>query len=262
MIEALILGFLQGVVEWLPISSEGVLVVAQNAFSETTFYDALSVALFLHLGTLLSACIYFRKDITSLLVGVSSYSNQPKEKQREIVFLTIATLVSIAVSGVFVIFIQSSEDILIFSGRFINILVGVMLFITAYLQFKGRVKREKQVVVPSDRIAIETGVAQGLSAIPGISRSGATTAIMLIRGMDGETALRYSFLLSIPFVFIGNIALNLGSFSLSVPLLVALVVAFVVGLLSVHAFLAVARKVHFGWFALFFGAILVIAGFL
>ena len=95
MLEQIILGIIQGIFEWLPISSEGVIVlIAKNFFEEQTLETIIKQALFLHLGTFLAALIYFRKDVWSLLKTLFNYKSAEKDIQRIFKFLVIATLIS------------------------------------------------------------------------------------------------------------------------------------------------------------------------
>jgi undecaprenyl-diphosphatase len=101
--------------------------------------------------------------------------------------------------------------------------------------------------------SVMAGVAQGISVIPGISRSGFTVATLLLRDIDDAQSLKLSFIMSLPVVLMGNILLNTSQFVFTLQSFVALVLAFGFGFLTIHFLLKTAEKTPFGWFMIFFG---------
>lgn len=262
MLEAIILGTIQGIVEWLPVSSEGMLVLAKvNIFGGGELEEILRMALFLHLGTFFAALIYFRKDVTRLLKSITEYKDTDTETKKILWFLVIATVISGAIG---LVFLELLEDVEITSGitNFINVAIALLLVITGILQLKSQKDglRSAQNIKNSDSVLL--GFVQGFAALPGLSRSGLTVSTLLLRKFQDTESLRLSFLLSLPLVFLGNIALNLNEAALTAYNLIALLFAFVFGYLTIHLLLKLARKINFGYFVLIFAALLIVSVFI
>lgn len=243
MYEFLILGFMQGILEWIPVSSEGFLVMAGAYFN---LNNLVPLALYLHLGTLLSASFYFRKELKDMTFG----------KEPELLkFLAISTACTFIIGGPIYLFIEGSK----FSGASILVLVGAGLLLTGWLLGKKKTKHNSILKI-KNKHAVLIGVLQGFAVIPGVSRSGITIFGLLGKNYDQETALRISFIMSIPVVLIGGVMLHLFRFQFQPGYLVALSVSFIVGLLTINSLINLSRKINFRWFCWFFG-ILALIGF-
>lgn len=261
MWETIILGAIQGIVEWLPVSSEAVLILmSQNIFGGDSIVEMVQLALFFHFGTLLSVVVYFWKDILVLMKKVVAFKDQDGQDKALLYFYMGVTFVSVIVAGLIYFLIKELEGGFGSVASLVNVGIGVLLLVTAYLQFRRR--RGGLRVVSGSRVSdvVLVGLGQGFAAFPGISRSGTTTAVLLLRGFKEEEALRASFLLSVPIVLIGNIVLNLNDGVITGVNLVGMLMAFVFGLLSIHGLLVVARKINFGWFVLVFGLLVIVMG--
>jgi undecaprenyl-diphosphatase len=264
MIEALVLGAVQGIAEWLPISSEGLLVLAkvQVFGSGSAFEELIRFALFLHLGTFLAALVYFRRDVMALLRTVLSWRRAGEADRALVVFLAVATVATGLVGGAFFFGIGALNTLSPEPGLWITLVVGVLLLLTAALHFASLMHGHKSEQELSVVDALIVGTVQGFAILPGLSRSGVTVATLLLRRYDDTAALRVSFLLSLPAVLAGNIALNTVDFRFSIENLVSLVAAFVLGLATIHLLLRIARAVQFAYFALFFGLVSIAAAFI
>lgn len=209
ILSAIILGLVQGIAEFLPISSSGHLSILQNLFSMQTsenghmFFDVL-----LHLATLVSVCIFYRKDIMEIINEVLSWfvpsRRTPTEKKtvpsarRLILMIIVATLPLFAVLP-----INDLVEELYYKTIFIGIillLTGCMLFVSDKLE-KGT-KTEKNMKLTD---ALVIGVCQAVATIPGLSRSGTTITAGMATGLDRGFAVKFSFLLSIPAILGANI---------------------------------------------------------
>jgi undecaprenyl-diphosphatase len=263
MLEAVVLGIVQGITEWLPVSSEGVLVlvklhVFQNGLE---LADLVRYAVFLHMGTFFAALVYLRKEVVSIFSTLASYQKASVQEKNLLWFLVVSSLVS-GIIGVFLFFaLEQLQEQIIAASKEITLGIGLLLLFTAFTQFRkvqGR-KKEGEVQV---RTGIILGIVQGFSLLPGLSRSGLTVSALLLSGFTKEAALRLSFLMSLPAILGGNIFFAREGLSVGQGELVAVLFAFVFGLVTMKGLFLLANKVHFGWFVLVFALITVLAVFL
>lgn len=247
LLEAVLLGALQGATEFLPVSSSGHLVLAQHLLGISQPGIIFDVTL--HLGTLLAIVIYFWSDVLGLCTCLWRRDPQAVGERR---LLTLLLAGSIPTAIVGLTFKDQVE------GMFENPqLVAAMLLVTGTLLFiadryRPGTRREGSLTVTD---AVLTGIAQGAAIIPGISRAGSTIVALLLRGVSGETAARFSFLLSIPAVAGAALlsARDAGQLSTSeLPTYLAGAgAALLVGLLAIHLLLGVLRRRRLGWFAIY-----------
>ena len=192
LLDSVIFGILQGIFEWLPISSQGNIVLVMVGLMGMDPGNALNFAIFLHTGTLFSVIVYFRNDIINLLKSLRTYRpGYSQENDRVITFLLVSTIIT----GTLGFFLYKSIRMATFSGEVFLGLVGLALIITGILQKiseKGKVKFTK----PNFKDSVLMGILQGLAIVPGISRSGITVSGLLLRKYDSKEALRLSFLMS------------------------------------------------------------------
>lgn len=200
--QSLVLGFIQGLTEFLPISSSGHLVIFQNLFGLEDPEILFDIAL--HLGSLAAVLFYFRRDVLAIVTSFArssllffkkkaSFSASFEDQNSKMALLILAGCLPTALIGLFLN--EISEKL--FSSL---MLAGSMLLLTgAILWLTARIKQgHGQSNFFSFKKALIIGVVQGIAVIPGISRSGSTIAAGLFVGLDRETTARYSFLLSVP----------------------------------------------------------------
>ena len=236
---AILLGIVQGVAEFLPVSSSGHLSILQNLFHLQSaedghmFFDVL-----LHLATLVSVCVAYRREVVDIVREIVSWFKRdlpqsrrpadPRATRRLILMIVIGTLPLFVV-----VFFNDLIEPLYYSTIFIGIaliLTGCMLYVSDRM-VPGR-KTEKSMRV---RDALIVGVCQAVAVIPGLSRSGTTITAGLSVGMNREHAVRFSFLLSIPAILGANLISLIKAFktgidaSLLPAYLVGMIVAGVVG---------------------------------
>jgi undecaprenyl-diphosphatase len=263
MFEAVVLGIVQGIAEWLPVSSEGLLVFIQfKFFGVPNLLESIRLSLFLHLGTFLAALIYFRDDILRLFKGLIRYRSADKAAKSLLKFYAIATLVSGALAFLILRSIENLEEAFSITGKAVLIGLGLLLLITGILQIlqKREGKRGEGDVKNLDSILL--GFAQGFAALPGLSRSGLTVSTLLLRKFKDTSALKLSFILSLPIVLGGNILLNLRDFTLNANAVVGLIMSFLFGLLTIHLLINLARRMNFGWFVFIFGILVIGSAFI
>jgi len=261
MLEQIILGIVQGIVEWLPVSSEGViLLVIKNFFDvEAGAGEIIHRALFLHLGTLFAALVYFRKDVVSLFRALFRYKSASLETKKIFNFLLIATLISGLLGLVLIKAFIELEEQLFLSTKAITAAVGLLLLITGWLQIKAKKDGRKRINHLSVKDGVLLGLTQGFAALPGLSRSGLTVSVLLLRKFGSASALKLSFLMSLPIVLFGNIFLNFNDFSFSLEAAVGLFFAFLFGILTIDLLLKAAKKFEFGYFVLGFGVLVILS---
>jgi len=258
VVQYIILGIIQGITEWLPISSSAMsTLVMTNFFGISEINVLLQESLFLHLGTLLAVLIYFRKDVWEVLVTMFRYSSSSEESQKILKFLLISTLIS-GILGLFIFkTLLSFESSLEITGKTITFFVGILLLFTGIIQLKVKTigLRKENNLQNSDGVLL--GVVQGAAFMPGISRSGITISTLLLKKFEETTALKLSFLMSIPVVLLGNLLLNLNDFAFTTASLYGLLASFVLGILTIHFLMSLSRKINFGWFVLIFATLML-----
>ncbi len=264
MLEQIILGITQGIVEWLPVSSEGAIVLIKtNIFNAPPDYEALiKHALFLHLGTFLAALIYFRKDVGILLKCIVSFNSQDQETKKLFNFLLFTTIISGIIGIILLKTIVNLTDHFEATGKSITLVIGFLLIGTGLLELKASRPGYRNLAHLKWHDTVITGLAQGLASLPGFSRSGLTMSTLLLLKFDKQHALKLSFLLSLPIVLAGNIVLNLDLFVFSLPSLIGLLCSFIFGLMTIHLLLKLAQAVNFGYFMLIFGSITILSFFI
>jgi len=264
MFENIILGAVQGIVEWLPVSSEAVLVLIVRHFfdSGAAIEAVIKQALLLHLGTFLAALVYFRKDVRLLIEALFNYKSAGSETQKIFKFLIIATLLS-GFLGVILLKIFVGLDAgLSLSTKAITLAIGLLLLITGALQIRIREEGYKKAGALKIKDGLLLGFVQGLSVLPGLSRSGLTVSTFLLRGFDKFYALKLSFLMSLPIVLGGNIIFNFQRLMFSPEMALGLVFSFIFGILTIDLLLKLAKKINFGYFVLFFGILVIVSIFI
>jgi undecaprenyl-diphosphatase len=193
-LEALILGLLQGLTEFLPVSSSGHLELGGVLFNLQDPDEFFTFNILVHGATFLSVVVVFRKDIAGLILNLFKFQWNTETK---FVMLLIASAIPTAIVGL--LFEEKIEAI--FEGRIM--LIGFMLLITSLLLYLTRLapKSTKDVNLPR---ALLIGIAQTIAIMPGISRSGATISTALYLGVERSKAIRFSFLMVLIPIFGAN----------------------------------------------------------
>lgn len=276
-LHSIYLGIIQGIAEFLPISSSGHLAIAQNLFGLEEV--PLLFDIFLHLATLLAVCIVFWKKIWELLKCFGRWiTKRPRPETNESVnneILTgtekagrrtiIAIIVSTIVTGV--IGIVTSKLIPDLSVKFVCagfLVTAALLIISSIIEKKNEAKIENPVQEGvSLKQSIVIGLMQGLGTLPGISRSGSTISGALFSKLDRKAAGDYSFIISIPAI-LGAFVLDLKdlgevSSTIGMPqVLAGCIAAFITGFISLKLLMKIIRKGKLAWFS----AYLIPAGIL
>jgi len=257
-IEALILGLIQGLTEFLPVSSSGHLEIAKALFGDNSLpAESMLMTVVLHGATALSTIVVFRKDIVEILKGLFQFKwNEESKFSLKI----IISMVPAAIIGV----VFSDELETLFGGQVM--FVGFMLLLTGALLFLAdRAKSTDKQVGFGHSLII--GISQMIAILPGISRSGATISTAVLLGIDKEKAARFSFLMVVPLI-LAKVAKDILSGDITadsaqmMPLTIGFVTAFVTGLIACTWMIKIVKSSKLSYFAIYciiVGSIAIIA---
>jgi len=245
MLEAIILGIIQGLTEFLPVSSSGHLELAKVILGDDSLpEESMLMTVVLHAATALSTIVVFRKDILDLFKGLFQFKNNEEFKFSLNIVLS---MIPAALVGVLL-----DEEIEAFFGGKV-LLVGTMLLVTAVLLiFADKAKDTAKKVGVKEAVII--GISQAIAILPGISRSGATISTSVLLGIDREKAARFSFLMVVPLI-LGKIAKDIldGAFDVIDGSMfnygVGFVAAFVTGILACTWMIKLVKKSKLKYFA-------------
>lgn len=261
-ISSVLMGLLQGVAEFLPISSSGHLALFQHFFSVENYEETqLFFTVLLHLGTLISVFVYYWRDIWEmireffLLLGTlfsrrgGRESATPPPARRMVLLIIVATLPLFLILPV-----KDKVEAAMGSVTFVSVALLLTGFILYFSDRMAKGRKTERTTTMLDAVLV--GFAQALGTLPGISRSGITISAGLLRGYDRTFAVRFSFLMSLPAVLGANIltlkdVIEEGSIDLELlPVyLVGMAVAAVVGYFAIRLVNLLANKGKFGAFA-------------
>lgn len=252
ILEAIILGLIQGLTEFLPVSSSGHIFLGQvvmNKFSE----EPLLFSIVLHLATALSTVVIFRKDIVQIFKRLLQFKNNTETKFSWFIVLSMipAAIVGLKLDDYI-------EQITTEDNQYYGLLiVGSCLFVTALLlYFTERSKNQTKDL--NNKSAFIIGVAQAIALLPGVSRSGATIATGILLGVNREKMAKFSFLMVLPLI-LGAVAkkgldyLEKPQTMEVLPLVIGFIVAFFTGLVACKWMIALVKKAKLTSFAIYCG---------
>jgi undecaprenyl-diphosphatase len=255
-ISSILAGIIQGITEWLPISSSGHNMIALMGLSGLEPERAFSLGLYLHLGTLLAVLVKMRMDVRKIVMRLPRF-----REDRLVQFLLVSTILSALVGFPVYLFLKETIRAGQLDFGFATALIGFFLILTGTMLYLSQGIMGNKVVSELNFLDMAiAGIAQGFTPLPGISRSGTTIAVLLLRNIRQEDALRLSFLMSIPAitgaVLVEFLQGSLQSFDPMVILL-GIVTAFIFGYLTIDLLLRFARRARFDIFCLAFGFVAI-----
>ena len=269
MIEYIVIAIIQGLVEWLPISSSGqVLLASVNIFGIPP-EQAFSLSIWVHLGTTIAVVVKMRKDfihiIKSIIPGKFEIEDNHVKKRNWLIFATVGTAITaIPLYLLFKFIIIEGFDAT--QGDIITLVISGFLIITGIvlLIFKKKFGN-KTIDSISNRELIKdssiSGLIQGIAILPGISRSGFTISTLIFEKYTQEQSLKLSFLMSVP-VALASIGMDIifgeGSVFGTIDVFTILIitaVSFIVGYFSMELLLKIARKINFSYFCILYGVV-------
>jgi len=245
IIQAVIMGVIQGLTEFLPVSSSGHLVIGEELLGLRT--PGVTFEIWLHLGTLLAVLIYFRSRIIGLIQSL--WRGREGSAERTTVWaLIIGTLPAVVVGFT----LKSAIETAFSSPRF----SAAMLIVTGFILFSTLLAKNRGYLVSPLRGLI-IGIAQAVAILPGISRSGSTISAAMVIGVDPPKAAEFSFLLSIPAIAGAFLLDALSAKEGLLPAgnaggyLIGTAVSFLFGLLAIHYLLKIIRRGSFYLFGVY-----------
>lgn len=226
ILTSLILGIVQGLTEFLPVSSSGHLVLAQH-FMNVKESNDLALEVFLHLGTLLAVMIYFRSTIRDLISSLTKWRNSADNQaaRHNRMFIVYVILATLGTAGVYYLLGD------VFKAMYARpLVVAIMLSVTGLIVFLSDLIKSDPIPASSMGVirSVLIGLAQGFAIIPGISRSGITIGVSLFAGIKRKDAAAFSFILSIPAI----LAANVNEFGALTALQPKMLFTYVVGFLA------------------------------
>lgn len=247
IIDAIILGIIQGLTEFLPVSSSGHLELGKAILGDNSLpEESLLFTVVLHFATALSTIVVFRKDILDLIKGALKF-----KWNDDLQFISKITMSMIPAVLVGLFFEEQLESL--FGGSIL--LVGCMLIITAILLYLAdKAKDTNKKVTFLDAIIV--GISQAIAMLPGISRSGATISTSVLLGNDKTKAARFSFLMVVPLI-LGKIAKDILSGDLTydsgnfTSLSIGFIAAFIAGLFACTWMISLVKKSKLTYFAIY-----------
>lgn len=243
--EAIILGIIQGLTEFLPVSSSGHLEIGKAILGDNSLpEESLMMTVVLHAATALSTIVIFRKDIVEIVKGLFQFKNN---EQFQFSLKIILSMIPAALVGV----LFNDELEALFGGQIM--LVGFMLLVTGALLFVAdKAKNTDQTVTFKSSLLI--GISQAIAILPGISRSGATISTSVLLGIDRVKAARFSFLMVVPLI-LGKMAKDilggdLAESAIEPTLLIAgFTAAFISGLFACKWMIRLVKRSQLKYFA-------------
>jgi undecaprenyl-diphosphatase len=259
VLEAIVLGITQGITEFLPISSDGHLILIPALFGWKRF--GLGFDVVLHAATLAATIAYFRRDVWNLLLGLSS-KGEERARDRKLAWLIIAATIPSALIALALEPLVEGVETMPMSSQVT--ITGAFLLVTAVLLAGAELlaRRSKTTIATAEEIplkqALAIGVAQAFAVAPGLSRSGITIASGVGLGLKREEAARFSFLLSIPIIgaatakkILLDVIMDGEALPAAGPLMAGLVTTAIVGYIAIALLLPYVRKHSLWAFAIY-----------
>ncbi len=244
VIEAIILGVVQGLTELLPVSSSAHLYLLSEFFFKWTISDSFDIAL--HFGTLLAICIFFFKDWINLIKGGFNkvFKKEDSTEGRIFWYIVAATIPAGIIGLIFEHYLEGylKQPLIVATAL---IVMGILLYVVDK-KSKSEVSYENMTF----KQAFLIGISQVLAFIPGVSRSGATITVGRALRVDRESVAKYTFLLSTPIVLAATV-LKIFDFQFSVAFFAGVLTSFLVGLVVIKFLMEFIKKRSFKVFAIY-----------
>lgn len=255
--DIVVAGILQGLLEWFPISSSGQVMLFLSGLLGIGIIEAYGLSIYLHFGTLLSAITFYRKDIVNVLKVVTSKTGFWNNSILRL--WVIVAPISIAVGyPLYIVYRKFLGDLPLDT---VTGLIGLLLVATGIaLMITGSKSGSRKLEDMTLKDYVSLGVVQGLSVIPGVSRSGVTIATLLFLGLRGSEAVRTSFLASIPIIALASMYSGLvHGYVLTITGILGVLSSLLAGITGIWIMTFISRRLPLHYFSLTIGLIMVLA---
>jgi undecaprenyl-diphosphatase len=255
----IVLGLVQGVTEWVPVSSKTQVTYVYLRLLGGSPDSVIPILLFVHLGTLVAAALYFRKQLVELAKGILAKPADVRTYSEGRVGFLLAAIFFTGLVG-FPILYAEKKLLPALNGWGLYLLMGLGLVATGFMLLSQRKAKQRQSEAVGLTDGVITGLMQGLSTIPGISRSGTTSTALIWRGFDAESAFNLSFLLSIPSVAATEVVFYIAQGGWHLPMSDGLALAassFVFGYVTLDVILRMVKKVNLAYLVMALGLIII-----
>lgn len=271
--EAILLGLIQGLLEWLPVSSEGLSMLYMITILKLDPSSAFLIAILLHASSATAAFVWFRREFISALRVLPSIDKilmgNADDGAKVILLALVLTPLASGMVALPLFFLARSflSDI---SGYAITIIIGLFLIITGVILALPKTKFPLKMLKEVSKFdLLITGLAQGLAVFPGISRSALTVSTLLWRKVGKETSLKLSFIISVPIIIGAVMVALLEAFAATglrsihvvglLEIYISLMASFSTSILTMETLLRFAKKINFSIFLVAFGLLIVVA---
>ncbi len=252
LLDAILAGLLQGLLEWLPVSSSGQVTLFLAGLFGYSVSEAYRISLFLHFGTLISAVVFFHSDVFKAIKGLLTLRFNPIAR-----LWVFATIFSLMVG--FPLYLLYNRVASGLNLDIVSVFIGVLLIVMGFFMKKATVSGRRVLDNMTLYDYLFLGIAQGIAVLPGVSRSGITILVLLALGFSSWEAVRTSFLASIPVIFFASVYTGLSEgFILEYASILALLSAFIAGILGIAIMAFLSRKLPLYYFPITAGVIVLV----
>jgi undecaprenyl-diphosphatase len=263
LFQLLILGLVQGITEWVPVSSKTQVTFVYLKVFHGDPSLVIPILLYVHLGTVIAATIYFRRELTGIISEIASCPMDLHRHAAGKAGFIFTALLFTGVVGIPLLLVEKYFFPTLEAG-ILYALMGFGLIVTGFLLISHKGGNSREVKNVNWKDGILTGMLQGLSTLPGVSRSGTSTTGLIWRGFDSGSSFYLSFLLSIPTVVLAEILLNYGSDGMKgLPAtegIILLLTSFIIGYLTLAGLLKIIKRVNIAYLVFVLGIIMIGVG--
>jgi undecaprenyl-diphosphatase len=258
----ILLGLTQGITEWIPISSKTQVTAVYLKILNGDPNLVIPILLYVHMGTVIAATLYFRNEIMRIFADFMRKPMDLQAHSRGKLGFLFTSLLFTGIVGIPLLLLEKKMPSL--DAGLLFVLMGAGLLVTGLLLLMQKGLKERKADSVNWLDGVFTGILQGFSILPGISRAGTSTTALIWRGFDSESSFHLSFLLSIPTVILAELVLYVGGLS-SFPVwdgILLAVSSFIFGYLVLDVILRVVKKVNMAYVAFALGIIIIAVGLL
>ena len=260
--QAIILGIIQGITAWIPVSSKTQVLIFGTLLFGLSFNELLSFAIIVHIGDLIATLYLFRKELLAMqsvrpsMSDLKNFTSLPENKKLAY-FLVISFFFTAILALPLYLLVKNSFSEL--AGTTLLALIGLVMIVMGLIMYFSKAPTGTNKL--NLKTTIITGLAQGLSVLPGISRSGITESALLVQNIDQSRAVKLSFMMSIPTIVFAIAGFNVtDGFKLLSPtvIVIGIIASTITAYLTMSVMLELAKRIKFYWFSFGIGILAII----